>query len=105
MASYVLVFTGGGAMATTEEGRSEELARWGVWYGGLGQGIVDGGKPFGASVVVAADGTVTPGAPSGLSGYAIVSAESLEAATAMTQGCPILTNGGTIEVYETFEVM
>lgn len=105
MANYVLVYKGGGEMAPTEEQRNAILAAWGVWYGGLGPALVDGGNPFGASASVATDGTVSTGAASGLTGYTIVSADSLEAATDMAKGCPVLTDGGSIEVYETFAVM
>ena len=105
MATYVLVYKGGGAMPSTDEERNAELARWGVWYEGIGQAVIDGGNPFGPSASVEADGTVSQSAPSGLTGYTIVSAENLDAATAFAQGCPILSNGGTVEVYETFNVM
>lgn len=104
MANYVLVYKGGG-MPETEAQRQEVMAAWGNWYGGLGQAVVDGGNPFGPSTAVAANGTVSAGAPSGLTGYSIVSADSLDAATAMAKGCPILAGGGSIEVYETFQVM
>jgi hypothetical protein len=40
-----------------------------------------------------------------LSGYSVVSADSLDAATKMAAGCPVLTDGGIVEVYETFDVM
>jgi hypothetical protein len=105
MANYLLVYKGGGGMPATDEERNAELARWGAWYGGLGDAVVDGGNPISVSAAVAADGTVTPNAPSGLSGYTILKADSLDAATALTKGCPILHNGGSIEVYETFNAM
>ena len=105
MATYVLVYKGGGAMPTTDEERNAELARWGVWYEGIGKAVIDGGNPFGPSASVASDGSVSQGAPSELTGYTIVSAENLDAATALSQGCPVLTNGGAVEVYETFNVM
>jgi hypothetical protein len=105
MATYVLVFKGGGGMPASEEQRQAELAAWGQWYAGMGQGVVDGGNPFGPSAAVAANGTVSDGAPSGLTGYTILTADNLKAATEMTKGCPILKNGGSIEVYETFQAM
>ena len=102
MAKYVLVYTGG--EAATEERRQVVMAEWGKWFEDLGEAMVDTGNPFGPSSAVSSDGT-SQGAPSGLTGYSIISADSLDAATAMTQGCPIITDGGTIEVYETFQVM
>lgn len=105
MANYVLVFKGGGGMPASEEQRQAELAAWGTWYGTLGQAVVDGGNPFGPSAAVAANGTVSQDAPSGLTGYTILTADNLAAASDMAKGCPILKNGGSIEVYETFQAM
>jgi hypothetical protein len=53
---------------------------------------------------VAADGSASDGG-SGMTGYSIVQADSLDAATDMARTCPIVTSGGTVEVYETFRVM
>ena len=103
MANYVLVYSGGG---TPEESEQQAvMAAWGRWYDDLGQAIVDGGTPFGSSASVAADGSVSQGAPSGLTGYTIISADSLEAATERAKGCPILDAGGRVDVYETYQIM
>ena len=104
MANYVLVYSGGGMPETEEEGQ-RIMAAWGRWYDSLGQAIVDGGNPFGPSMSVAADGSVSQGAPSNLSGYTIISADSLDAATEQAKGCPILDGGGRVDVYETFQIM
>jgi hypothetical protein len=71
----------------------------------LGQAVVDAGNPFGSSMAVATDGTSSDGAASGLTGYSILSADSLSAATELAKSCPQLASGGSIEVYETFDVM
>jgi hypothetical protein len=107
MAKYVMMFYGGGAMPNTPEEQAAALKEWEVWYGALGAGIVDGGNPTtGQAKTVAADGNTTDGAVGEIpSGYAIVEADSLDAATAMTKGCPILAHDGTIAVYETFNIM
>ena len=104
MANYVLVFKGGG-MAETEAEQQAVMAAWGEWDGRLGQAVVDGGNPFGPSKSVASDGSVSEGGASALGGYAILRADTLDEATEMAKGCPVLTSGGSIEVYETFEVM
>ena len=105
MANYLLVYKGGGMAATPEE-QQQVMAAWGQWFGGLGQAIVDGGNPFsGQARSIGADGSVSDGASSGLSGYSILKADDLNAATTMAKGCPILTSGGSIEVYETLQVM
>src|SRR5262245_22767074 len=99
MANYVLVYKGGGPMPQTPEEQQAVLAAWTEWYNGLGQAVVDAGNPFSASAAVAADGAVSQGASSGLTGYTILSADSLDAAADHAKGCPILAGGGSIEVY------
>jgi hypothetical protein len=107
MSKYLLLYTGGAGMMETEEARNAELARWGEWYGKLGPAVVDGGNPFApAAKRVMANGRVTDGAAGEMAtGYTIVSADSLDQAAQMAQGCPVLHAGGTVTVYETFDVM
>jgi hypothetical protein len=107
MGKYVLLYTGGAGMLETEEERNAEFARWGQWYGGLGAAVVDGGNPFGPAVKrVTADGRVGDGAAGEMAtGYTIISADSLDQAAEKAKGCPVLHSGGTVTVYEIFEVM
>jgi hypothetical protein len=106
MSKYLLLYTGGAGMMETEEARNAELARWGEWYGKLGPAVVDGGNPFApAAKRLTADGRVTDGAGEMATGYTIISADSLNQAAQMAQGCPVLHSGGTVTVYETIDVM
>lgn len=104
MAKYVLVYKGGG-MPETEAEQQAVMEAWGAWFGGLGAAVVDGGNPFGPACSIAADGAVSDGGDAGLSGYSVLSADSLAAAAEMAKGCPVRSGGGSIEVYETFDVM
>ncbi len=104
MAIYVLVYKGGG-MAQSDAERQAMMAEWSKWFGSLGAALVDAGNPFSQSSGVALDGTVQASAPSGLSGYSILSADDLNAATAMAKGCPALDNGSSVEVYEVHPAM
>jgi hypothetical protein len=70
------------------------------WFGSLGEAIVDGGNPFGPSSTVATDGAVADGGRSALTGYSIISADTLAEATERAKGCPVLRSGGSVEVYE-----
>ena len=104
MTNYVLVYSGGG-MPETEAEQNAVMAAWGAWYEGLGSAVADGGNPFGPSTSVASDGSVCQGAPSALSGYTVISADSLDAATEHAKSCPVLASGGRVDVYETFQIM
>ena len=104
MPNYMFAYSGGG-MPESEEEQAKTMAEWGNWYENLGEAIVDGGNPFGPSMSVGPDGTVGDSAPSHLSGYTIVSADDLGAATSMAKDCPILSGGGRVDIYETIQVM
>jgi hypothetical protein len=99
MAKYVLAYKGGN-MAATDEEREAAMAAWAGFLGGLGDALVDAGNPFGLSASLGNGG----GAPA-LTGYSIISAGSLEEATAKAKGAPVLQGGGGVEVYETLEIM
>ncbi|HEX5613855.1 MAG TPA: YciI family protein [Acidimicrobiia bacterium] len=104
MGNYVFAYTGG-KMAETPAEQEAAMAAWGAWFGVLGAAVVDGGAPFAMSKVVKGDGSVADGGPSGLSGYSIVTADSLAAAAELAKGCPILADGGSVEVYESIDMM
>ncbi len=98
MGKYVLVYRGG-AMADTEEAQQAAMAAWGAWFGSLGDAVADWGAPFGASAAVGGGASTT-----GLSGYSVLEAANLEAAAKLGEGCPILADGGSVDVYEAIDV-
>ncbi|MDQ6709874.1 MAG: hypothetical protein M3Z11_04885 [Candidatus Dormibacteraeota bacterium] len=103
MAKYVLVYYGGSA-GQTEKERADQMQQWGAWFGKLGKGIVDQGAPFSGKVKsVGSNGGTKEGAIAqpAASGYSILEAKSLEEATNNAKGCPVLSSGGQIAVYET----
>jgi len=103
---YLLVYYGG-SMPETPAAQARVMKQWTTWFTKLGAAVVDGGNPFsGAVSKVKPDGTVAKG-PVGqrATGYSILEAPSLEAATKMAKGCPVIKGGAQIAVYETFNVM
>ena len=103
MSKYVYLYTGGG-MAETPEAQEAVMQAWTSWFGELGEAVLDGGNPFGGSASVAADGSVSSGSSTGIGGYTLISADSLDAATALAKGCPQLSAGGTVEIFEAIEM-
>jgi hypothetical protein len=99
MGKYVLVYKGG-SIPQSEEEQQRVMAAWTAWFGTLGDAVVDIGTPFGAS------SAVNGGSTSGLTGYSIISADSLDDAVAKAKGCPIFEggSGGGVEVYETIQM-
>jgi hypothetical protein len=101
MTNYIIAYRGGRKFSTREEGAAY-MARWQAWMGGLGHSIVDPGTPLGAGKLISAAGISDRGADM-LTGYSIVSADSLEAAVELAKKCPHLDHG-TIEVAEVMEM-
>lgn len=102
MGKFVFAYRGGAAPTSDAEG-AKVMEAWMGWFGTIGASIADGGNPFGASSAVLADGSVGP-AGAGLSGYSIVTADSLAAASELAKGCPVLAAGGSVDVYEALDM-
>jgi hypothetical protein len=102
MAKFVFLYVGG-AMPETPEAQADVMKQWEAWLGQLGGALSETGNPFAASATVGPSGTTGSGA-SNVGGYSVISAESLAAATALTAGCPALSVGGSVEVYEAVEM-
>jgi hypothetical protein len=102
MANYLLAYTGG-SMAQTEAEREAAMAKWGQWFQTLGPAVVNPGNPLGASASVAATGR-DGAAKTGLSGFSIIAADSLDAASELAKGCPVLEGGGAVDVYEAIPI-
>ena len=55
---------------------------------------------MGTANTVGPGGSVRDGGSCGLTGYSVVSADSLNSAVALAKGCPVLGIGGAVDVYE-----
>jgi hypothetical protein len=105
MATYLLVYHGGGSPASDAE-REAVTATWTRWFDGLGSALVDRGNPVSRSTTIAADGSVTDGGGANpTTGYSILSAGSLDDAVELAKGCPHLAGGGSVEAAEILDIM
>lgn len=104
MPKYIFAYHGGKMPETEEEGM-QVMAAWTAWLEGLGPRVIDPGAPLGPSSTVGPDGSVAcDGGANPLTGYSLVTADSVEQATDMARGCPILQAEGSVEVAETMEM-
>lgn len=103
MPNFVFAYHGGSTPSTPEEGAAV-MKKWTDWMGSIGESIVDGGAPVGPSHTVGPDGVAENGGANPLSGYSIIKAADMAAATKIAGGCPILEDGGTVEVAEAMEM-
>jgi len=92
MANYVLTFRGQPGRTPT----AEEEARWPAWFGQIGASIADMGNRVGQARSVGYQGA----RDDALRGYIVITAADFDAAVAVAQGCPVLQQGGSLEVGE-----
>jgi hypothetical protein len=97
--NYLLVYRDGATPADDEE-MAAAMERWEHWFDSLGDAVVDWGNPLGGAATVSPGGAVVERGTSKLTGYSIISAAGLAAATDAAKGCPVLVVGGSVEVYE-----
>ncbi len=103
MANFLLTFHGG-SMPESKEEQDQVMAAWTGWFGALGDALVDGGNPISQARAISPDGSVME-ATSAPSGYSIIKASDIDAAVALSKGCPVLAGGAVVVVSETFPVM
>ena len=103
MPKFIFAYHGGKAPADPAEAE-KVMAAWQGWYGGMGAAIADGGAPVGMSKTVTAGGVADDGGANPLSGYTVVEVADMDAALTLAKGCPILTDGGSVEVAECMEM-
>ena len=102
---YLLIYYGG-TMPETPAQQARVMKQWTTWFTKLGSAIVDPGNPFSGKVnKVRAEGVAKGPVGARATGYSIIEAPSLDAATKLAKGCPVIRSGAQVAVYETFNVM
>jgi hypothetical protein len=91
MSAFVFAFRNDPTSTATDE----ELAAWGAWFQKLGARVTDPGNRVGATKLLG-----TSAGTNALSGYTLVVAADLSAATAFAEDCPGLAYGGSVEIGE-----
>jgi len=111
MANYLFLFRGGKMREMSPQQMQESMGIWAAWIGELSKkGLFKGGEPLGleSRVLTGKKQPVTDG-PFGetkdiVGGYLIVTAPHFDGAVELARGCPILDNGGSVEVREIQEM-
>lgn len=103
MAKYMMIYRGEATDVAemTEEAAAEVMAKWAAWVESVGSALKDVGAPFGPGTSLVDDGSTRPALS--LTGYSIVEADSTEAARALANDHPYLSDGNgefSIELFE-----
>lgn len=104
MPKYVFAYHGGSTPQSEEEG-AKVMAAWTQWFADLGSAIVEGGAPVGQSKTVTSTSVKDDGGANPISGYSIIEADTIDAATEMAKGCPMVIDAtGSVEVAQIHEM-
>lgn len=103
MANFMIAYYGGNEPSSKEEGMAQ-MGKWKAWVEGLGDTIVNPGTPLPVSKIVTSTGVENDTDPNAMKGFAVVKADSIDAAVDIAQSDPFLENGGTIRVSQMMEM-
>ena len=103
MSQFVITYLGGNRPSSEEEGKTH-MAKYMEWLKALGDSAVSPANPLANTHTVNADGTVTEGSQSSMSGYTIVEVDSMDEAISIAKACPFLEMGGRLEVSELMQM-
>jgi hypothetical protein len=104
MSKYILIYKSpaGFDMAKLPKQQIvQAMSAWGEWLGAMGPKVVDKGDMFKA-MAKSVGMSDTKAAAEGTSGYSIINADCSDDALAQAANCPIINQGGRVEVYEAF---
>ena len=103
MGNFMIAYHGGNKPSSKEEGMAQ-MNKWKAWVEGLGETIVNPGTPLPVSKIVTSSSVEDDKDPNSMQGFAVVKAESIEAAIEIAKSDPFLENGGTIRVSQMMEM-
>ncbi len=103
MANFMIAYYGGKQPSSKEEGMAQ-MGKWKAWVEGLGEKVINPGTPLMGTKIVTSNDVQDENAPNALKGFAVVKAESIEAAIEIAKSDPFLENGGTIRVAQMMEM-
>lgn len=103
MPDFLYVYHGG-KMPETEDAQKASMAAWGKWMQDNGPSFIDPGNPVGKSKTVHAGGVDDNGGSNPASGYTIIRADDMDAAVAIAESCPMVSEGGSIEIAEVHKI-
>ncbi|MCU7797665.1 MAG: YciI family protein [Candidatus Thiodiazotropha sp. (ex Semelilucina semeliformis)] len=103
MPQYVIVYLGGEQPSSPEEGE-QHFVKYMEWLSSLGDSAVSPMNPLKDTTTVNADGSVTSGGVTKMSGYTVIESDSMETALSVVKACPFLEIGGSLEVSELVEM-
>ena len=103
MPNFMLTYLGSPSISSPEEKQSH-MNKYHQWIVDLGDAALSPMNPLKNVSIVDSDAQVTQGGETGMTGFTILSAASMDAALDIAKACPFLEVGGRLEVSEMIEM-
>ena len=103
MPNFMLTYLGTPQISSPEE-KQDHMQKYHQWITDLGDAALSAMNPLKNVSVVDSEGNITDGGETGMSGFTIVTADSVNAALEIAQACPFLKVGGRLEVAQMIEM-
>lgn len=103
MANFMIAYYGGNQPSSKEEGMAQ-VGKWKAWVDGLGENAINPGTPLMDTKIVTSSDVQDENDPNAMKGFAVIKAESIEAAIEISKSDPFLDNGGTVRVSQMMEM-
>jgi len=103
MQNFMIAYYGGKQPSSKEEGMAMQ-EKWKAWIEGLGEAVINPGTPLPISKIVTSSGVQDDNDPESMKGFAIVRANSIDAAVEIARYDPFLDTGGKIRVSQMMEM-
>lgn len=103
MPQYIMVYLGGEHPADPVQ-RQKHMQDYQQWLMSLGDAVVSPAVPFKDTHTLRANGSISEGSISAMSGMTILRMDSMQKALAAAQSCPFLEINGTLEISEMIEM-
>ncbi len=103
MANFMIAYYGGNQPGSKEEGMAH-MGKWKAWVEGLGENVINPGTPLKGTKIVTSSDVQDENDPNAMKGFAVVKAESIEAAIEIAKSDPFLDINGTIRVSQMMEM-
>jgi hypothetical protein len=103
MTQFMIAYHGGDKPKSKEEGMAQ-MGKWKTWIDSLGDAVINPGTPLPASKLVTSGGVLDDSDPNAMNGFAVIQADSMEAAIEIAKSDPFLEMNGQIRISEMMDM-
>ena len=103
MPAYLLAYHGG-SIPEGEEAEARSLDAWNDWMESIAESLIDGGNPVGETRTLGPAGALVEAPANPVTGYSIIVAADFDEAVQLASDCPILADGGSVEIAELIDM-